>query len=116
MTVADGEARTLAMGYDRFLVRARALLGVDVTALRLHILLNVYMNEGLNQRRLLDILDMTSVTALSRNLADLSRRTSSKKVGPDLVELRFDEMNLRQKTIHLTPKGRRLMKKLLSSG
>ena len=61
------------------LVQARTQLGADVTALRLHILLNVYMNEGLSQTELLKILDMTSVTALSRNLADLSLLTSSKR-------------------------------------
>jgi DNA-binding MarR family transcriptional regulator len=95
--------------FDQFLVRARKALGPDVTALRLHILLNVYLNEGINQRSLLKLLDVTSVTALSRNLADMSTLTSSKKPGPGLIELRFDLMNLRQKSIHLTSRGRKII-------
>ena len=101
--------------FDNFLVRARKALGPDVTALRLHILINVYLNEGTNQRNLLSVLDMTSVTALSRNLADMSTLTSSKKEGPGLIELRFDMMNLRQKTIHLTPKGRSIITSILEN-
>jgi len=95
--------------FDRFLVSARKALGPDVTALRLHILLNVYLNEGTNQRNLLKLLDVTSVTALSRNLADMSTLTSTKKLGPGLIELRFDMMNLRQKSIHLTSRGRKII-------
>ncbi|MFT7218885.1 MAG: DNA-binding MarR family transcriptional regulator [Candidatus Azotimanducaceae bacterium] len=99
--------------FDRFIVRARKALGPDVTVLRLHILLNVYLNEGTNQRNLLKLLDVTSVTALSRNLADMSALTSSKKPGPGLIELRFDLMNLRQKSIHLTPRGRDIVNTIL---
>jgi DNA-binding MarR family transcriptional regulator len=99
--------------FDRFLVNARKALGPDVTALRLHILLNVYLNEGTNQSKLLTLLDVTSVTALSRNLADMSTLTSSKKPGPGLIELRFDVMNLRQKSIHLTTLGREIIETIL---
>jgi len=99
--------------FDQFLVRARNALGPDVTALRIHILLNVFAHEGVNQRALLNLLDMTSVTALSRNLADMSVLTSSKKPGPGLIELHFDSMNLRQKSIHLTPKGRAVVASIL---
>jgi len=99
--------------FDQFLVSARKTLGPDVTALRLHILLNVYLNEGTNQRNLLKLLDVTSVTALSRNLADMSTLTSTKKPGPGLIELRFDMMNLRQKSIHLTPQGRKIIMTIL---
>ncbi len=100
---------------NQFLVTARRLMGPDVTALRLHILLTVYQNEGCNQRTLLQNLDMTSVTALSRNLADMSALTSTKKPGPNLIELRFDVMNLRSKTVHLTPSGRAVVEQLLSA-
>ena len=106
-------AREVVTGYNRFLVRARQLLGPDVTALRLHILLTVYAHEGCNQRTLLDNLDMTSVTALSRNLADLSAITSTKKLGPGFIELRIDVMNLRRKTVHLTDAGRTVVEQLL---
>lgn len=97
---------------DRLLREARQALGADVTVQRLLILLNVYLNEGLSQTELLRQLDATSVTALSRNLADLSAWTSRKRPGPDLLELRTDPMNLRRKTVHLTEAGRALVERL----
>lgn len=97
---------------DRLLREARRALGADVTVQRLLILLNVYLNEGLSQTELLRQLDGTSVTALSRNLADLSAWTSRKRPGPDLLELRTDPMNLRRKTVHLTGPGRALVERL----
>ena len=88
---------------------ARRRISPDVTAQRLAILLCVYFNEGLSQRELLEKLEATSVTALSRNLADLSALTTRKSPGPDLLELRSDPMNLRIKRVYLTPKGRDLL-------
>lgn len=99
---------------DAVLRRARRELGPDTTIQRLLILINVFLHEGLSQSELLRVLDTTSVTALSRNLADLSRLTSRKRQGPGLLELRVDPLNLRRKTIHLTPKGRRVVKRLMS--
>lgn len=94
---------------DRALRFARARLSPDITAQRLLILLNVYINEGLSQRELLDRLDSTSITALSRNLAEMSDLTTRKQPGPGLLELRVDPMNLRVKHVHLTPKGRKFV-------
>jgi len=94
---------------DRALRFARARLSPDISAQRLLILLNVYFNEGLSQRELLATLDSTSITALSRNLADLSGLTTKKTAGPGLLELRVDPMNLRVKRVHLTTKGRRFI-------
>lgn len=91
----------------------RAHLGSDITVQRLLILVNVYLNEGMSQNELLNNLDSTSVTALSRNLADLSSVTSQKKPGPGLIELRVDIMNLRKKRIYLTNKGRQFLSELL---
>lgn len=91
----------------------RAHLGSDITVQRLLILVNVYLNEGMSQNELLNNLDSTSVTALSRNLADLSSVTSQKKPGPGLIELRVDIMNLRKKRIYLTDKGRQFLSELL---
>jgi DNA-binding MarR family transcriptional regulator len=115
LTVSDQELASAAIGFDQFLVRARHAIGPDVTALRLHILLNVFAHEGINQRGLLTLLDLTSVTALSRNLADMSALTSAKKPGPGLIELRFDPMNLRQKSIHLTQRGRKIISQILQA-
>lgn len=100
--------------FELALRAARRELGADVTVQRLSILLGVHRNEGLSQSELLHHLDATSITALSRNIADLSSRTSSKQKGPGLLELRADEMNLRRKTVHLTAKGRRLVGRILA--
>ena len=90
---------------------ARSNLSADITAQRLLILIGVFFHEGLSQRELLNFLDSTSVTALSRNIADLSSLTTKKLPGPGLLELRADPLNLRVKRVFLTPKGRRFMKR-----
>ena len=98
---------------DRALRFARTNLSPDVTAQRLSILINVFFNEGLSQRELLRHLDGTSITALSRNLADLSALTTKKSPGPALLELRVDPLNLRVKRVFLTRKGQAFMKRWL---
>jgi DNA-binding MarR family transcriptional regulator len=100
---------------DRALRFARARLSPDITAQRLLILIGVYLHEGLSQRELLNHLDSTSITALSRNIADLSSLTTRKAPGPGLLGLRSDPMNLRVKRIFLTRKGRSFVKQWLSS-
>jgi DNA-binding MarR family transcriptional regulator len=90
---------------------ARENLSADITAQRLLILIGVYFHEGLSQRELLTFLDSTSITALSRNIADLSALTTKKLPGPALLELRVDPLNLRVKRVFLTTKGRRFMKR-----
>lgn len=110
---ADAQAKTL-MALDRALRYARAKLSPDITAQRLLILIAVYFHEGLSQRELLTHLESTSITALSRNLADLSALTTRKTPGPGLLELRVDPLNLRVKRIFLTSKGRRFMREWLS--
>lgn len=98
---------------DRALRFARARLHPDVTAQRLSILLAVYFHEGLSQRELLNHLELTSITALSRNIADLSSLTTKKLPGPGLLELRTDPLNLRVKRVFLTRKGKRFMERWL---
>jgi len=90
---------------------ARENLSPDITAQRLLILIGVYFHEGLSQRGLLKFLDSTSITALSRNIADLSALTTKKLPGPALLELRIDPLNLRVKRVFLTSKGKRFMKR-----
>lgn len=94
---------------DRALRHARETLSPDITAQRLLILIAVYFHEGLSQRELLQHLDSTSITSLSRNIADLSGLTTKKLPGPGLLELRSDPLNLRIKRVFLTNKGRRFM-------
>lgn len=96
---------------DKALRFAREELSYDVTAQRLLILLCVFFNQGLSQRELLGKLDSTSITALSRNLADLSAWTTRKTEGPGLIELRADPMNLRIKRVFLTKKGERFVRR-----
>lgn len=90
---------------------ARSSISPDITAQRLLILIGVFFHEGLSQRELLNFLDSTSITALSRNIADLSSFTTKKLPGPGLLELRVDPLNLRVKRVFLTAKGRRFMKR-----
>ena len=113
-TAEDDAVQALSQ-LDRTMRYARSRLGADITIQRLLILLNVYLHEGLSQKELLAQLDATSVTALSRNLADLSAWTTKKQPGPGLIELRVDPLNLRRKTIHLTAKGRRLLRQVASA-
>lgn len=100
---------------DRALRYTRAHLSPDVTAQRLLILLCVYFNEGLSQRELLDKLDSTSITALSRNIADLSDLTTRKTQGPGLLELRTDPQNLRIRRVHLTRRGKAFVRRWLKA-
>ena len=101
---------------DNALRFARSQLSPDVTAQRLLILICVYFNQGLSQRELLTKLDSTSITALSRNLADLSAWTTRKTAGPGLIELRVDPMNLRVKRVFLTRDGQRFVRRWLAAG
>lgn len=87
----------------------RTSVAPDITVQRLLILLSVRAHEGMSQKELLGHLDDCSITALSRNLADLSSLNSRKKPGPGLVELRTDPMNLRVRRVYLTDKGRALI-------
>lgn len=98
---------------DRALRFARRKISPDITAQRLLILIAVYRNEGASQRELLRQLDSTSITALSRNIADLSSLTSRKSRGPGLLELRVDPMNLRVKRIFLTQRGKAFVRQWL---
>lgn len=100
---------------NKFLRFARDSIDHDITAQRLIILITVCLHEGKSQNELLELLDKTSVTALSRNLADLSSLTSRKMEGPGLVELRNDPLNLRKKRVYLTDAGRRYLFNWLES-
>ncbi|MDX1508322.1 MAG: hypothetical protein R3358_15100 [Woeseiaceae bacterium] len=112
--MTDATSMQALQSLDRGLRFARAKLSPDITAQRLLILLAVYFHEGLSQRELLRHLELTSITALSRNLADLSDLTTKKEAGPGLLELRVDPMNLRAKRVYLTRKGTRFVQQWLA--
>jgi DNA-binding MarR family transcriptional regulator len=109
----DEQAQLHAL--DKALRFARAELNPDVTAQRLLILICVFFNQGLSQRELLSKLESTSITALSRNLADLSAWTTKKTEGPGLIELCSDPMNLRIKRVYLTKKGEGFVRRWLKA-
>lgn len=100
---------------DRALRFARSELTADITAQRLLILIAVFFNQGMSQRELLTKLDSTSITALSRNLADLSAWTTRKTEGPGLIELRPDPMNLRIKRVFLTDEGNEFVRRWIDA-
>lgn len=100
---------------DAALRFARSELWADITAQRLLILICVFFNEGLSQKELLSRLESTSITALSRNLAEMSAWTPRKVEGPGLIELRQDPMNLRVKRVFLTAKGEKFMRRWLAA-
>ena len=109
--MTDSQMSAEMQQLDKALRFARENLTSDITAQRLLILIGVYFHEGLSQRDLLKFLDSTSITALSRNIADLSALTTKKLPGPALLELRVDPLNLRVKRVFLTSKGKRFMKR-----
>ena len=109
----DRQLKNTMQVLDKGLRFARARLSADIPAQRLLILIAVYFNQGLSQRELLQHLDSTSITALSRNLADLSALTTKKLPGPGLLELRMDPLNLRVRRVFLTRKGRTFMRQWL---
>jgi DNA-binding MarR family transcriptional regulator len=111
----DTEEQAQLHALDQALRFARAELNPDVTAQRLLILICVFFNQGLSQRELLSKLESTSITALSRNLADLSAWTTKKTEGPGLIELRSDPMNLRIKRVYLTRKGEGFVRRWLKA-
>ena len=109
--MSEGDMSNELQDLEKALRFARSNLSPDITAQRLLILIGVHFHEGLSQRALLSFLESTSITALSRNIADLSSFTSKKLPGPGLLELRVDPLNLRVKRVFLTTKGRRFMKR-----
>jgi len=53
-----------------------------------------------------------SQSAISRNVGMLSAWTPYKETGPGLVDSVSDPMNMRQKIVRLTPKGRKFSETL----
>lgn len=95
----------------QFLRFARDEIAPDVTIQRVLVLLTVAAEPGRSQTELARALPGISTAALSRNLADLSRTTSQKRPGPDLVTLAPDPGSLRRKLVRLTPRGKRLIQR-----
>jgi DNA-binding MarR family transcriptional regulator len=56
-----------------------------------------------------------AMSTTSRHILDLGDYDRDKNPGFGLVETRVDPMELRKKTIHLTPKGRSLLNQIISN-
>lgn len=113
--MADQKMTIEMQQLEKALRFARSNLSADITAQRLLILICVHFHEGSSQRELLNFLDSTSITALSRNIADLSGWTTKKLPGPGLLEQRIDPLNLRLKRVFLTDRGKKFMKRWFES-
>jgi len=51
----------------------------------------------------------------SRHILDLGEFDRKKQPGYGLVETKIDPMELRRKTVHLTPKGRHLLNQIITT-
>ena len=56
-----------------------------------------------------------ALSTTSRHILDLGEFDRKKSQGYKLVETRVDPMELRKKSIHLTPKGRALLNQLINT-
>lgn len=94
------------------LTRLRAELGSDVTAARILTMLTVARNPGLTQPELGQYIKDMSQQGLSRNVLDLSARTSSGAEGPDLVRSDPDPAFRRRNILTPTPNTTKLLNAL----
>lgn len=76
-------------------------------------LLTIAIEEGQNINSVADKTAMAQ-SAASRNISSLTDWDWRKKPGLNLVEYRTDPMNLSQKTLYLTDKGRSLIQKIVA--
>ncbi len=56
-----------------------------------------------------------AISTTSRHILDLGEYDRLKKPGYQLVETRIDPLELRWKTVHLTPKGRNLLNQIINT-
>lgn len=56
-----------------------------------------------------------AISTSSRHILDLGEFNRQKDPGYGLVETRIDPLELRRKTVHLTPKGRNLLNQLIAT-
>jgi DNA-binding MarR family transcriptional regulator len=77
------------------------------------VFLTVAANEGISINELADRCGLAGSSA-SRNVAALSDWHWLKKPGLGLVVIETDRMDLRKKTVRLTPKGKALIDQLVN--
>lgn len=74
----------------------------------------VAVHEGISVTEVADMAGFKLSTA-SRHLLDLGERNRKKEVGYGLVEATVDPNELRRKTFTLTPKGKQLLRAILTA-
>ena len=97
----------------KFLKAVEALRTVDATlpVQALAAFLAIAINEGENVNSIAAKVDLAQSSA-SRNISSLTAWDWRKKPGLKLVEYREDPMNLSQKNLYLTERGKNLIRKL----
>lgn len=96
------------------LQRSRSLVNADLTVQQLLVLAAVYAagHEGVEQGALVEQQNLKRAN-VSKIIADLTRLTSTKKAGPDLIQSGFDTRDFRIRIVTCTPKGLQVMREIL---
>lgn len=88
------------------LLRAvRKHIDPDITVQRLQVLLEIAMAGEIDQGALSKRVDQTQ-SAVSKNVANLSDITATKRKGPGLVRRDIDPMRMTNRILSLTDKGK----------
>lgn len=93
----------------------RAELGSDVTAVRILTLLAISRSPGLPQTELGNYVKDMSQQGLSRNVLDLSARTTAGAKGPDLVSIEPDPAFRRRNILNPTPGAARVLNSITTA-
>lgn len=93
----------------------RESLGIDTTLLKLQVLIEVANHPQIPQFELESRVDAAKST-VSRNVLDLTRTTSRKETGPNLVVQLEDPEYRKRNLLELTTKGQQLVTKMVAEG
>jgi DNA-binding MarR family transcriptional regulator len=110
--LAIHDRRNLRAFYEA--IKRMRLLSATMPMAELQMFLLVALNEGLSLGELAEAADMKKSTA-SRYLLDLSDKTRTGDAGYALITRDSDPKELRRNMYALTPKGRSLLKDMISS-
>lgn len=96
------------------LIRARRLISSELSVQQLVVFCAVYNggSRGIEQGTLVATYGL-SRSHVSKTVADLSARTSSKQHGPDLIRSDMDPNDHRLRIITATTKGEHVMRQIL---
>lgn len=112
MELSAEQSRAFMLGAMSVL---RESLGIDTTLLKAQILFVVANHPQIPQFELESRVDAAKST-VSRNVLDLTRTTSRKEAGPNLVVQLEDPEYRKRNLLELTTKGQALMVKMVAEG